>query len=168
MAEYLSDSKVIATISIESPCDKRVSARDLRRIESELEKAEAIIALTCGSGVQAISEITRKMVIAALDTCFLGMVERLGIFYERCSQCGECILNDTAEICPVTLCPKGIMNGPCEGIIGERCESNEERECVWHTIYTRLEERDQLDNFTKYHEPIDWRKRVLPREEIQR
>ncbi|RPI95968.1 MAG: 5,10-methylenetetrahydrofolate reductase, partial [Spirochaetales bacterium] len=35
MAEHFSDCEVLATISIESPCDKRISARDFRRIEEE-------------------------------------------------------------------------------------------------------------------------------------
>ena len=166
MAESLADKNILATISIESPCDKRITGRDLRRLESEISEADAIIALCCGSGVQAISESAGMQVIAALDTSFLGMVERLGKFYERCSQCGDCILNDTAGICPVTLCPKKIRNGPCEGIRGTMCEVYEEKECVWHTIYQRLNERGMLASFTAFHEPVDWSENHSPREEI--
>jgi len=166
MAEHFSDREVLATISIESPCDKRISARDFRRIEEELSGADALIVLTCGTGAQAIAEVTGKRVVAALDTDFAGMVERLGRFYERCSHCGECILNETAMLCPVTLCPKGVRNGPCEGIKGTRCEVYEDRDCVWHTIYRRLEERGELDRFTAYHEPVDWSKCHSPREAI--
>lgn len=165
MAEQLSE-RVLATISIESPCDKRIAARDFRRIEEELADSEVIVALTCGSGVQAIHEVTGKPVIAALNTRFLGMVERLGRFYERCSHCGDCMLNDTADICPVTLCPKGMRNGPCEGIDGTSCEVNEESECVWHTIYEKLKERGELERFTRYHEPVDWSREHSPKEEI--
>jgi len=156
MAELLGDKSILATISIDSPCDMRITSRDFRRIAEELEKTDAIVVLACGSGVQAVQEISGKPVIAALDTHFLGTVERLGRFFEQCSHCGDCILNDTAGICPVTRCPKGIRNGPCEGIRGTRCEVDEDTECVWHTIYERLKERDILDTFTTYHEPIEW------------
>jgi ferredoxin len=166
MAARFADREVVATISIESPCDKRITARDLKRIEEELGAADTVIALTCGSGVQAIAEVTGREIIAALDTHFLGMVERLGKFHERCSHCGSCILNDTAGICPVTRCPKGMRNGPCEGINGTKCEVFEDRACVWNEIYETLKARGRLDRFTVYHEPANWARCMSPREEL--
>lgn len=166
MASLLADREVLATISIESPCDKRISARDMRRLEEELAQADALVALTCGSGVQALSEVTGKDVVAALDTDFLGMVERLGRFFERCSHCGACLLNDTAQLCPMTLCPKGLRNGPCEGIDGTRCEVYTDRDCVWHLIHVRLKERSIADRFAAYHEPADWSACHSPREAL--
>jgi len=166
MENALSENEILATISIESPCDKRISTRDFRRITEELNKADAIVSLTCGSGVQAVSEVTGKPVISALDTLFLGMVERLGEFHERCSTCGDCILNYTASICPITLCPKGIRNGPCEGIVNTKCEVYEEKECVWHLIYEKLKDLNRIDNYSIYHEPLDWSLHHSPREKL--
>jgi ferredoxin len=166
MAESLSDREVLATISIQSPCDKRISSRDMKRIAEETENADAIIALTCGSGVQALTEVTGKKVIAALDTHFLGMVERLGRFYERCSHCGHCILNDTADICPVTRCPRKVKNGPCEFIIGDTCDVFPETECIWHTIYRRLKERGEEKRFLNYHKPAEWNNHHSPQEAV--
>ena len=71
MVNNLSEKNILSTISIESPCDKRISSRDFRRISEEIEKTDVIVALMCGSGVQAINEVTGKPVIAALDTEFL-------------------------------------------------------------------------------------------------
>jgi hypothetical protein len=167
MAELLRDQELLATISIESPCDKRISARDFKRIEDELTAADGIIALMCGSGAQAIAEVTGKKVVSTLDTGFVGMVERLGRFFERCSHCGTCILNDTACICPVTLCPKGMRNGPCEGIKGTRCEVYDDRDCVWHSIHTALAKNGENEKFLIYHEPADWFTCHSPREEIR-
>jgi ferredoxin len=163
MVKNLPDNDILATISIESPCDKRITARDMRRITEEIDRADAIVALTCGSGVQAIHEVTGKPVIAALNTDFLGMVERLGKFYERCSHCGDCMLNDTAGLCPITLCPKSIKNGPCEGIKGTNCEVIENYQCVWHSIYMIQKERNELSNFTIFHKPSACEKNHLPR-----
>ena len=164
MAEFLSEHEILATISIESPCDKRISSRDMKRLDEELSDCDALVALCCGSGVQALAEVTGKRIVTALDTDFLGMVERLGVFYERCRHCGECLLNDTAEICPVTRCPKGIRNGPCEGIEGTKCEVDKDRDCVWHTIYENLKSLGRTDLFLKYHEPVDWSVCNSPRE----
>ena len=38
-----------------------------------------------------------------------------------CRMCGNCILQETAYICPMT-CPKGLRNGLCGGATPERCE----------------------------------------------
>lgn len=166
MTEALADWNVLATISIQSPCDKRISSRDMKRIAEEVEGADAIVALTCGSGAQALDEVTSKPVIAALDTHFLGMVERLGRFYERCSHCGQCIINDTAGLCAVTACPRSIRNGPCEHITGTKCDVYPERDCVWHSIYERMKSRGTVDAFTAYHGPVDWAEHHSPREEL--
>ena len=37
-----------------------------------------------------------------------------------CRQCGNCLLQETAFICPME-CPKGLRNGPCGGSTPERC-----------------------------------------------
>ncbi len=166
MAEILIENEIVATISMESPCDKRIVKRDLKRLSRELDSADAILALACGSGVQALAEVSGKETVAALDTEFLGMVERLDRYYERCSLCGDCLLNDTAGLCPVTLCPKGMRNGPCEGIRDTMCEVYEERECVWHRIYQLLKESGRPGHFDVYHEPVDWSEHHVPLERV--
>lgn len=166
LANSLTDREVLATISIQSPCDKRISSRDMKRIAEETGKAEVLIALTCGSGVQALAEVTGKKVIAALDTHFLGMVERVGRFYERCSHCGDCILNDTAGICPVTRCPRRVKNGPCEFIAGGKCDVYPEVECVWQAIYNRLKEHGEENRFLTCHAPTRWEHHHSPQEAV--
>ena len=64
--------------------------------------------MSCGAGTQAAVEIFKdKPVYTANDTLFLGNMTRFRVFDERCSLCGECIINKTGGICPVTNCPKG-------------------------------------------------------------
>jgi ferredoxin len=150
-----SDWEVLASISIDSPCDQRLAKRGLRLIKHELEEADAILSLSCGSGVQAVAEVTGKPVISALDTVFLGMTERLGKFYERCSYCGECILNTTMGICPVTNCPKSLRNGPCEGERDGKCEIEEVGDCVWAKIISRKRSLGEK-SLSCYHPPKAW------------
>ncbi|MCX7678699.1 MAG: methylenetetrahydrofolate reductase C-terminal domain-containing protein [Spirochaetes bacterium] len=166
MAQQMGIHRVIATISIHAPCDKRIASRDLKRIDDEIKKADVLIALTCGSGVQAISEVTGKKVIAALNTHFLRMVERIGRFYERCAQCGDCILNDTGGICPYTRCPRKVRNGPCEFIAGIMCDVHPHTECVWHLIFTRLKQNGEEKRFTVFHPPLQWENRYSPQEVV--
>jgi hypothetical protein len=52
--------------------------------------------------------------------------------------CGDCVLDETAGICPVTTCPKGLLNGPCGGMWDGMCEVLTDRECTHVRIRDRL------------------------------
>ncbi len=78
------------------------------------------------------------------------------MFDERCSLCGECILDKTGGICPVTTCPKGLLNGPCGGTDNGKCEVSPDIECAWVKIYERMKKTDQLEDYRKVLAPKDW------------
>jgi len=73
-----------------------------------------------------------------------------------CRMCGNCILQETAFICPMT-CPKGLRNGPCGGSTPERCEVDPSRPCTWYQIYERAEKMDRLDMLLEIQAPLDGR-----------
>src|SRR5260370_39509057 len=51
-----------------------------------------------------------------------------------CHMCGQCILQQTALICPMR-CPKGMRNGPCGGpSLDGKCEVYPEMLCIWVEI----------------------------------
>ena len=64
-----------------------------------------------------------------------------------CRMCGNCLLQETAFICPME-CPKGLRNGPCGGTRDGLCEVYD-TECIWSQAYERLkaygEEESMLD-----------------------
>lgn len=140
----------------------------LRQHKEEVDAAEALLVLACGSGVQAVAEVSDKPVYPGLDT--LGIVDqsRLGQFYEWCSCCGECVVGDYGGICPITRCPKGQMNGPCGGTNEGKCEVDPEKDCVWTLIYKRMEELGGLPETlgTGLREPRDYQKSNHPRERV--
>jgi methylenetetrahydrofolate reductase (NADPH) len=70
--------------------------------------------------------------------------------------CGNCILQETAFICPMT-CPKGLRNGPCGGSTPERCEVDPSRPCTWYQIYERSERMGRLDILLEIQAPLDGR-----------
>ncbi|MBI5788055.1 MAG: methylenetetrahydrofolate reductase C-terminal domain-containing protein [Candidatus Schekmanbacteria bacterium] len=137
--------EVVGSFVGESDCHILDMKRQVRLNKEAADKAEAFLVLSCGAGVQTFSEILDKPVYAANDTMFLGNIQRFGVFAERCSLCGDCVLNETGGICPVTNCPKGLLNGPCGGMNKGMCEVNQERECAWVMIYKRLLLLNQLD-----------------------
>lgn len=142
--------QVLAAASLASPCDRRLSRRDLKRVEAELDSADGVVCLCCGGGAQAVRDVVGLPVVCALDAHFAGTVERLGLFREECSLCGDCLLNQTAGLCPVALCPKGLRNGPCEGSAAGRCEADADAECVWARIFGKT----GPDAFDRLHSPV--------------
>jgi len=76
--------------------------------------------------------------------------------FERvCRTCGECLLDVTEAICPVTRCAKGLLNGPCGGQDEGKCEVDRDRDCAWVLIYNRLKEKGRLDRLKARRAPRD-------------
>jgi ferredoxin len=166
MAEKLG-SKVIGTAMVEEPCDRRIDRKDLKPHKENLDKADAVLVMSCGVGVQTVGDFTGKIVLPASDTLFIGETERIGKFYDRCSACGECILHETGGICPISRCAKSILNGPCGGQVKGMCEVGDyEFDCAWVQIFDRLKEQGRLDLFMKFRPPRDHRKKVLTKQHI--
>jgi ferredoxin len=114
---------------------------DVRRHAAEVEAADAVLVLACGAGVQTVADAVKQPVFPGLESVFLGNVIRHGVFEERCQMCGDCVLDRTAGICPVTTCPKGLLNGPCGGMWNGMCEVLSDRECAHVRIRRRLAEQ---------------------------
>lgn len=129
----------------DEPCHQGLVKRRLRERRERVAKADAIVVLACGAGVQAVGRVSDKPVYPAVDTHFLGTIERVGVFSRTCATCGDCILGETAAICPVTSCAKSLRHGPCGGLEEGRCEVYPEHACAWVAIYERLETFGQLE-----------------------
>ncbi|MBD3342140.1 MAG: 5,10-methylenetetrahydrofolate reductase [Candidatus Lokiarchaeota archaeon] len=154
--------EITAVIVSEDVCDNRVMRKDLRKIDDELSESDGIITLSCGLGVHSIVHTLEKKhpklpVLITNNTEFIGETERIGRFYKRCQACGDCLLNHTGGICPIANCAKGLMNGPCGGMVDGMCEvGNYEKDCGWILIYNRLKDIGKLDLFSKLRDARDW------------
>ena len=144
----------IEQMTIERQCENEFIAD----LAPAAERNDAILSFGCGAGVQAIAErFPEKPVYAALDTQFLGILEEQGVWAEKCSGCGSCLLARFGGICPITRCAKRQINGPCGGSSEEGCEVDPTRPCAWQLIYRRLEAIGQIDNLNEIVPPRDWR-----------
>jgi len=118
---------------------------------------DAILSTACGAGVQTLAEVYQHLpVIPALNTTFLGALDQPGVWREKCQGCGDCVLTNTAGICPVSRCAKRIFNGPCGGSSKGKCEINSEVDCAWQLIIDRLKALGRLDDYGKISPPKDW------------
>lgn len=157
--------KVIAGSCIPSaPCVAAKLKVELAKNIKALRQSEAVLVLACGLGVQSFKDNDRLnlAVLPACDTLFGAVMDAQGNFYEKCSMCGECVLDVTAGICPVTLCAKGLLNGPCGGMNKGKCEVDNQKDCAWFLIYKELEKNNKLESLRKIRLPRDYKKSGKP------
>ncbi|MGC8554550.1 MAG: methylenetetrahydrofolate reductase C-terminal domain-containing protein [Candidatus Acidulodesulfobacterium sp.] len=149
---------VEGTYVIDAMCHIQKVRKAVRDNKDGLSKAQSVLVLSCGSGVQsAVSALPENIkVVSGVDTMFLGNIENLSSLKEMCSLCGSCVLNETGGICPVTLCPKGLLNGPCGGMKNYKCEIDENMDCAWVRIYERSIVQNTLEDIKKTAKPKDY------------
>ncbi len=122
--------------------------------KSESEQADSFLILACGQGIHTVLDATDGGIVhPGCDTIFGGETISDDFITEYCSLCGECIVEYTGGLCPVTLCAKGLLNGPCGGAINGKCEVDRSRDCGWQLIYDRLKDLGCLDKMKVYIEP---------------
>jgi ferredoxin len=132
----------IGEATIERQCDREF----FDSIKEKSREYEAILSMACGAGVQFTAEVLEPMaVIPALNTRFIGVAVQEGTWSERCRACGNCVLADYGGICPMTICAKSLVNGPCGGSKNGKCEAGQEKDCAWVLIYNRLKRQNRLD-----------------------
>lgn len=167
MKELLQNAgkEVVGWMVIPTACDS-LTGDALKENAEVVQKADAILVMACAFGIQTVAsfaEIWSLPTYPALNTLFVGKeTGEFGVFSEICQQCGECILAWTGGICPVTSCPKGLLNGPCGGTNNGKCEEDPDKDCAWTLIYQRLEKLGRLDAMRKYYPPRNHQKVQRP------
>jgi len=111
-----------------------------------IERADAMLVASCGVGVQTVAErFPHKRVYAICDTFPLPGFQGVTSQEVDCDRCGQCYLNITGGICPITACSKSLVNGQCGGAKNGKCEVDPAMDCGWERIYRRLKQLDRLD-----------------------
>jgi hypothetical protein len=150
--------KVTGSAVIDFLCEKALIKSKLKNKVAQITAADSILVMTCGVGVQATAASVKKVCHPACDTVNLGGSRGEWMGSERCMECGECVLEYTGGICPLTACTKGLINGQCGGASKGKCEFNPEKDCGWELIYNRMKELDQLDKLKRFIAPKDYSK----------
>ncbi|MBE0476322.1 MAG: methylenetetrahydrofolate reductase C-terminal domain-containing protein [Coriobacteriia bacterium] len=125
----------------------------------DVEDLDAVGSLACGAGVALMAEMLGRPVYPVLDTLFIGAARGVASWREECAACGDCVLGETAGICPVARCAKGILNGPCGGMEAGMCEVDPRRPCAWVDIHARLESLGRISSIDTILPPKDHSRR---------
>ncbi|MDD3726250.1 MAG: methylenetetrahydrofolate reductase C-terminal domain-containing protein, partial [Candidatus Ratteibacteria bacterium] len=97
-------------------CREEFTGEYVKSYGKRLKDTKRVVVFSCGVGVQVVAKILPHIpVIPGCDTYYINGFQGLTTQDVDCQQCGQCWLNLTGGICPITSCSKGLLNGPCGG-----------------------------------------------------
>ena len=145
-AELAAAGKVTGSLTTDYICNPENLKLRLQKHTAAIEEADAVLVFSCGVGVQTVAELlSHKKVYACCDTYALPGYQGVTPLEYDCDQCGQCYLNLTGGICPLTACSKSLINGQCGGAKNGKCEVDPNMECGWERITRRLAQIGRLD-----------------------
>ena len=144
--DLIAGGVVTGVITTDYICNPENLDIRLAKYADEIAAADVLLVFSCGVGVQTVAEkFPGKKVVAACDTYALPGYQGVTPLEHDCKQCGECFLNLTGGICPLTACSKSLVNGQCGGAKAGKCEVDPNMECGWERIYQKLKKIGRLD-----------------------
>ena len=147
---------VPGSVVVDMLCDKALTVLKLRAYKQEIASADSILVLTDGAGVQTVAEIVDRVVHPGCNTLSAGGAHAEWKEAERCLECGDCVLEFTGGLCPIARCSKLLLNGPCGGSQGGKCEVDPSIPCVWQQIIDHLVKLGRLDKLDKLVAAKNW------------
>jgi len=147
---------ITGSVVVDMLCDSALTRLKLRTYRKEIATADSILVLTDGVGVQTVAELVNRTVHPGCNTLSSGGGHAEWKEAERCLECGDCMLEFTGGICPIARCSKHLLNGPCGGSQGGKCEVDPDIPCVWQEIVDQLTRLGQLNKLDKLVTPKNW------------
>ena len=139
-------ANVTGILTTDYICNPENLKLQLHLHQKAIDEADTVLVFSCGVGVQTVASILEnKKVCACCDTYALPGFQGVTPLEHDCDQCGQCYLNLTGGICPLTACSKSLINGQCGGAKKGKCEVNPDMECGWERIHRRLTQIGRLD-----------------------
>jgi ferredoxin len=143
----------VGEYTLERQCDPEY----VDELEEEISPYDAVISIACGVGPQFLSErYPSKRIFPGVNTEFMGGAVAHGVWTERCAGCGTCIVHYYGGLCPITRCAKSLLNGPCGGSSGGKCEIAKDVDCIWDMIVRKLIQEDRLDDLLQFRPAKNW------------
>jgi ferredoxin len=143
-------------------CDE-LTKDALQENTEAIKEADGLLVMSCAFGVHSLVIFSDKPVYPATNTLFIGKEDMPGQFSKVCIQCGECILALTGGICPISRCAKQLLNGPCGGAQGGKCEISPDMPCAWQLIIERLSKTGSLHVLEEITPSKNWGKNLNSR-----
>lgn len=129
-------------------CNSEYTRNYLKIFYDQINLSQGVLIFSCGVGVQTINKISNLPIYIGCNTFHIpgykGVNSATNGDYD-CNLCGNCYLNYTLNICPLTSCPKELLNGPCGGAKNGKCEVDKTKDCCWGEIYEKLKRYNKIN-----------------------
>ena len=146
IAEFKNSDRLAGVLHADYVCNPEYKNARFDKYAAQIEAADTILVLSCGVGVQTVADFfPGKRVCAGCNTYPLPGHQGVTPQEYDCKQCGQCYLNLTGGICPITACSKSLINGQCGGAKNGKCEVDPNMDCGWERIQRRLAQVGRLD-----------------------
>jgi hypothetical protein len=158
-AKFINNLKaeIVGRVSLDYLCNREFVSEYIKAYANKIKKAQVILVSSCGVGVQVVSSLLEnRIVYTCCDTLYLNGFQGLIAQEFNCDQCGECYMNYSGGLCPIALCAKQLLSGPCGGSQGGKCEVDPDVPCVWQQIVDRLGKLGRLDILERLGPPKNW------------
>ena len=153
---------VTGTALCDMVCNPSLTRFTLKIHENEVNEASSVLVMTCGVGVQTVAQVLEEKVVhPGCDTISSGGAHAEWKEGERCFECGDCVLEYTGGICPIARCSKHLLNGPCGGSSGGKCEVSPDVPCAWYEIVERLRKQGRLEKLLEIIPPKKWKDSLI-------
>jgi ferredoxin len=143
----------VGEYTLERQCDPEY----VDELENVVSPYDAVISIACGVGPQFLSErYPAKKIFPGVNTKFMGGAVEHGVWAERCAGCGTCAIHYFGGLCPIARCSKSLLNGPCGGSAGGKCEIDKNVDCIWDMIVRKMMQEGRLDDLLQFRPAKDW------------
>ncbi len=138
-------------------CSEEIMERTVALFKNRIEKADALVVLSCASGIKAANMTGLSIPVVTVLNPVGSVVVASGqgdseLLKSICTVCGRCVLSYTAGICPVYECPAKSIYQPCKHAPddGKVCFIKPEKRCVWFDI-NKLGNQETLKELKSFH-----------------
>ena len=139
--------------TLERQCDPEY----IEQVKDVVDDYDGVISMACGVGPQFLSQAyPNQQFFPAVNTTFYGGAVQHGIWEERCAGCGQCVIHYFGGMCPIARCSKSLLNGPCGGSSGGKCEISKDVECIWDLIVRKKMEQGRLEDLLEVKPAKSW------------
>ena len=106
-AHFAGNDRLLGVMHTDYSCNPAYKDARFDKYAEQIEKADTILVVSCGVGVQTVAEFfPDKRVCAGCNTYPVPGHQGVTPLEHDCKQCGQCYLNLTGGICPITACSK--------------------------------------------------------------
>ncbi|MFP4036569.1 MAG: methylenetetrahydrofolate reductase C-terminal domain-containing protein [Desulfobacteraceae bacterium] len=142
---------------VERTLERQCDPEYIEQVKNEVNDYDAVVSMACGVGPQFLSQAyPDQRFFPAVNTTFYGGAVTHGVWEERCAGCGSCIIHYFGGMCPIARCSKSLLNGPCGGSDGGKCEISKDVDCIWDKIVRKKMEQGRLEDLLEVKPAKDW------------